>query len=134
MAKLTSDLKQAFNKIELFPLATSSDSGIPNVVPVKFVFIENDDELWIIDNFMSKTIKNMKQNPQAALYVYASDIKVCCQIKGNISIQTSGDKYDRMRNNIHKILPDAPAKSLVVMNVTDIYQCAPGSNAGERIN
>jgi predicted pyridoxine 5'-phosphate oxidase superfamily flavin-nucleotide-binding protein len=134
MAKLTSDLKQAFNNIKLFPLATSSDSGIPNVVPVKYVFVENDDEIWIIDNFMSKTINNMTDNPQAALYVYATEINVCCQIKGNISIQTSGEKYDRMRSNIHKILPNAPAKSLVVMNVTDIYQCAPGSNAGERIN
>ena len=134
MAKLTSDMKQAFNNMKLFPLATSSCSGIPNVVPVKYVFVENDDEIWIIDNFMSKTINNMTDNPQAALYVYATEINVCCQIKGNISIQTSGDKYDRMRSNIHKILPDAPAKSLVVMNVTDIYQCAPGCNAGERIN
>jgi len=134
MAKLTSDLKKAFNTIKLFPLATSSDEGIPNVVPVKFVFIENDDELWIIDNFMSKTLQNMEQNPQAALYVYASDTNFCCQIKGDISIQTSGDKFDRMRNNIHKILPGAPAKSLVVMSVTDIYQCAPGNSAGERIS
>ena len=134
MAKLSSDFKQAFNTIELFPLATCSNSGIPNVVPVKFIFIENDDELWIVDNFMSKTIKNLTKNPHAALYVYASEMNICCQIKGNISIQTSGDKYDRMRNNIHKIRADAPAKSLVIMKVTDIYQCAPGSNAGERIN
>ena len=133
MAKLTSDMKQAFNSVTLFPFATSSDSGIPNVVPVKYIFIEKDDELWIVNNFMSKTIKNMTQNPQAALYVYATEINLCCQIKGKISIQTSGDKYDRMKSKIHKILPTAPAKSLVVMKVIDIYQCAPGSNAGEKI-
>jgi len=133
MAKLTSDMKQAFNYTRLFPLATSTSSGIPNVVPVKFVFVESNDELWIVDNFMSKTINNMRKNPQAALYVYASDINICCQIKGNISIQTSGDKYDRMRKNVHKLFPDSPAKSLVVMNITDIYQCMPGINPGERI-
>jgi len=89
MAKLTADMKQAFNSVTLFPFATSTDSGIPNVVPVKYIFIEKDDELWIVNNFMSKTIKNMTQNPQAALYVYATDINLCCQIKGKISIQTS---------------------------------------------
>ena len=134
MAKLTADVKKALHKIKLFPFATSSGSGTPNVIPVKFVFIEKDTELWIIDNFMSKTIDNMTQNPKAALYVYDDDINTCCQIKGNVSIQTSGVNYDRMRRNIHKLFPDAPAKSLVVMNVTDIYQCAPGPDSGKRIN
>ena len=134
MAKLTTDVKKALHKIKLFPFATSSNAGTPNVVPVKFVFIENDTELWIVDNFMSKTIKNMAQNPKAALYVYDDDNSSCCQIKGDVTIQTSGDNFDRMRKNIRKLLPTAPAKSLVVMNVTDIYQCVPGIDSGKRLN
>ncbi|MDX2505305.1 MAG: pyridoxamine 5'-phosphate oxidase family protein [Gammaproteobacteria bacterium] len=134
MGKLTTEIKLVINHSRLLPFATSSRSGIPNVIPVKFVFIENDNELWIIDNFMSKTLINLQQNPQAALYIYAADKNICCQIKGNVSIQTSGVYYDRMRENIHKIDPKAPARSLIIFSVTEIYQCMPGNNVGERIN
>jgi len=133
MGKLTAEIKQAFNKTRLFPLATSSKSGVPNVVPVKFVFVENDNELWIIDNFMSKTLKNITQNPYAALYVYAAEKNICCQIKGDANIQKSGKNYDRMKKNIHQLLPDAPARSLVVLKITEIYQCLPGNNVGDKI-
>jgi predicted pyridoxine 5'-phosphate oxidase superfamily flavin-nucleotide-binding protein len=36
MGKLSTALKNAIEKAELFPLATASGSGLPNVVPIKF--------------------------------------------------------------------------------------------------
>ena len=134
MRKLPAEIKKAFNCIQLFPFATSSISGIPNVVPVKFVFIESDNEIWFVDNFMLKTLENMAQNPRASLYVYEKEKSICCQIKGTIRIQTSGENYDRMKKNVHTLLPEAPAKSLVILNITEIYQCIPGGDAGKRIH
>jgi len=134
MIKLPAEIKAAFNCIRLFPFATASSSGIPNVVPVKFIFTENDNELWFVDNFMLKTLENMTQNPHASLYVYDTKKSICCQIKGTVRIQTSGENFDRMKRNVHKLLPDAPAKSLVILNITEIYQCMPGENVGKRIH
>ena len=134
MSILTPEIKAALKNVQLFPFATSSSSGIPNVVPVKFIFIENDKELWIVDNFMLKTLKNMTQNPHVALYVYDTEKSSCCQIKGTISIQTSGENYDRMKKTIHKLLPEAPAKSLVILSITEVYQCMPGEDVGQRIH
>ena len=67
MGKLSTVLKEAIVKAELYPLATASSSGLPNVVPIKLVFIENDNELWLVDNFMTKTLQNLQQNPALLL-------------------------------------------------------------------
>ena len=82
---------------------------------------------------MLKTLKNLQQNPVAALYVNISEDKICFQIKGAIEIQTSGENYQQMKKMAHDIRPDLPARSLIVMQITDIYQCRPGDNVGENI-
>ena len=122
-----------FSKSDLFPLATASSSSVPNVIPIKYVFIESEDELWLVDNYMLKSLQNMQQNPQAALFVNITDDKICFQVKGNIEIQTSGPDYERMEKIVHEIRSDLPARSLIVMRITEIYQCRPGNNVGERI-
>ena len=134
MSKLTHEMKEAINKSVLLPLATASNMGIPNVIPIKFVFVENDDELWLVDNFFMKTLQNLKQNPLVALYVYLQEDSICFQVKGTVDIQTSGTAYNRMKEMVCQERPDLPAKSLIVMHITDIYQCLPGNNAGDRIN
>jgi predicted pyridoxine 5'-phosphate oxidase superfamily flavin-nucleotide-binding protein len=133
LSKLTAEMKGAFGKSGLFPFATSSSSGVPNVVPIKYVFVESDDELWLVDNYMVKSLQNMQQNPMGALYVNVSEDKICFQVKGGIEIQTSGEKYDRMKKLAQEIRSDIPARSLILMRITDIYQCRPGDDVGKKI-
>jgi predicted pyridoxine 5'-phosphate oxidase superfamily flavin-nucleotide-binding protein len=134
MGKLSTALKNAIEKAELFPLATASDSGLPNVVPIKFVLIENDDELWLVDNFMGKTLQNLQQNPAAALNILIPDDNISFQIKGHTRIETEGENYQRMRDVVLKVKPDAPAKSLIVMDITEIFDCWPGKTIGQRLD
>ena len=37
MVKLTADMKEAFSKMKVFPIATASKDGTPNVVPLAMV-------------------------------------------------------------------------------------------------
>jgi len=134
MAKLSATLKNAIEKAELYPLATASDTALPNVVPIKFVFIEHDDELWLADNFMGKTLQNLQQNPIAALNVLIPEDNISFQIKGKTRIETEGDNYQRMRESVLKVKPDAPAKSLIIMNITEIFDCWPGDKIGQRLD
>jgi uncharacterized protein len=134
MAKLSNEIKEAVLKSELFPFATASEQGIPNVVPIKFVFIENDDELWFVDNFLNKTLGNIQRNPFGAVYVYRPEVNLCVQIKGRLAVRTSGPEYERMRQKVHASRPDLPAKSLIVMSITDLYQCLPGPDAGAKLD
>lgn len=134
MGKLSTALKEAIVKAELYPLATASSSGLPNVVPIKLVFIENDNELWLVDNFMTKTLKNLQQNPAAALNILVPDEKISYQIKGHTRIETEGKNYNRMKKKVLEANPDHPAKSLVIMHITEIFDCWPGSTIGNRLD
>jgi predicted pyridoxine 5'-phosphate oxidase superfamily flavin-nucleotide-binding protein len=48
-------------------------------------------------------------------------------------LRESGEKYVRMRALVHQTRPDLPARCLVVMRISAIYQCMPSAGEGERI-
>lgn len=134
MGKLNNKVKKAIEQADLFPLATASSTGIPNVIPIMFAVIENDDELWLIDNFMDKTLKNLQQNPVAALNVLLPEQNISYQIKGTTRIETHGEKYQKMRDIVLKVKPGAPAKGLIIMHVTEVFDCWPGATIGDRLD
>ena len=133
MVALTNEMKELFAKVKLFPVATASKKGVPNVAPIAFVVQVKDDTLWLADNFMNKTLSNVKENPQAAIYLYDSDMKKCCQVKGQIEVKTSGADYEKMKKMVHDKKPGLPAKSLLVMKITEAYECMPGPAAGKKL-
>ena len=133
MAKLSDETKKAIEKADLSPLATASKSGLPNVIPIKFVIIENDEELWLVDNFMDKSRHNLENNPVAALNILLPDDNIAYQIKGTSTIETDGEDYQRMRDQVLSVKPDAPAKALIKLHVKEVYDCWPGPNIGKRL-
>jgi hypothetical protein len=133
MAKLTAEMKEAFGKMKIFPVATASKDGTPNVIPIGIVELVNDETIWITDNFMNKTLSNLRTNPKIALYVWGPDIKGCFQIKGTASIRSSGKEYDEMREKINRKNPALPARSLIIVRITEVFECQPGPKAGSKI-
>lgn len=133
MVMLNAEMKETFSKVKLFPVATASKGGIPNVAPIAYVQLMGDDTLWLADNFMHKTLENMKENPYLAIYIYDPEGKKCFQVKGTVKVHSSGADYEKMKKMVHEKKPELPAKSLIVVKVTDVFQCAPGPNAGNKI-
>jgi predicted pyridoxine 5'-phosphate oxidase superfamily flavin-nucleotide-binding protein len=133
MVMLNAEMKETFAKIKVFAVATASKGGTPNVAPIASVWLINDDTVWLADNYMQKTLANVKENPRLAIYLYDSESKKCFQVKGNVTVHTSGAEYEKMKKMVHDRKPDLPAKSLLIMKVTEVFQCAPGSNAGKKL-
>lgn len=133
MVKLTPEMKEAFSRNKLFPVATASKKGVPNVAPIAFVVMVDDETLWLADNFMHKTLANVKENPQVAIYVYDSEGKKCFQIKGAIDLKTAGPDFEKMRKMVLDKKPGLPAKSLLVMKITEVFDCNPGPHAGKKV-
>ena len=133
MVALNAEIKETFEKVKLFPVATSSKAGIPNVAPIAFVVLVKDDTIWLADNFMKKTLANVKENPRVAIYLYDADSKKCFQVKGRVDVKTSGPDYDKMKTMVHEKKPGLPAKSLLVMKITEAFSCAPGPEAGNKV-
>ncbi len=133
MVNLSSEMKEAFKKMKIFPLATASKDGVPNVAPIGFVELVGDDTIWIVDNFMKKTMHNLKENPKVALYVWGPEIKGCIQVKGTATLKTHGKEYDDMKQMVNKKNPALPARSLVIVKIDEVYECSPGPKAGSHI-
>ena len=56
MVKFDEKMKSEFLKLKTIYLATASKKGMPNVVPIGAMFLIDDETLWVIDNFMKKSI------------------------------------------------------------------------------
>lgn len=133
MVILLPEVKDLFSKIKVFPVATASKSGVPNVVPIGFCVLKDDETIWIADNFMQKTLANVKENPSIALYLYSAELKQCYQLKGSARVVTDGPDFLAMKEMVHKLKPTLPAKTLFIMTITEVYQCNPGPDAGKKI-
>jgi len=126
-------MKEAFSKMKVFPVATASKEGAPNVVPLAMVRLVDDETIWITDNFMNKSMSNLRVNPKVAIYIWGPEIKGCFQIKGVTSIRNSGPEYEEMKADINRKRPELPARSLVIVKITEVYECKPGPTAGAKI-
>ena len=133
MTRLTAEMKEAFGRMKIFPVATASKDGTPNVVPIGVVELVSDDTIWITDNFMHKSLENLKTNPKIALYIWGPEIKGCFQIKGQASVKTSGKDFDAMKAKINAKNPAMPARSLIIVKITEVFECQPGPKAGSKI-
>jgi len=137
MVALTDEIKEVFEKhkqsFRAYPMATASADGIPNVAPMASVWLTDDETIWICDNFMSKTLQNLKENPIVAIHFWNPETKRCFQVKGDVEIQTSGEDYESMYARVKKEKPHHPAKSLIVIKITGVFECTPGKNAGMKV-
>lgn len=133
MVKLTADMKESFSKMKVWPLATASRDGTPNVIPIGIAELVDDETIWICDNFMNKTLTNLRTNPKVALFVWGPEIKGCFQIKGVSAIKNSGPDYEEMKAKINKKNPALPARSLIIIKITEVFECKPGPTAGAKI-
>ncbi|MDR1404256.1 MAG: pyridoxamine 5'-phosphate oxidase family protein [Candidatus Methanoplasma sp.] len=134
MAKITDDMKAIFGNAGIYSFATASKDGIPNVVPIGMLIPQPDGEtVWVVDNFMDKTISNVKENPNAAFYIWDPKSADSYQIKGTVTVENSGDDYEKTVKYAHERKETLPAKNLLKMKITDIYYVTPGPKAGKKV-
>jgi len=133
LVKLTNEIKEAFSTVQLFPIATASKAGEPNVTPHGMVLLIDDETIWIGDIFMRTTINNLKENPKVSIYLHGPKTKGCYQIKGDVTVKSSGPEFDKLNEMVKSKMPSAHAKHLLVVKITGVYQCTPGPNAGDKI-
>lgn len=131
--KLTEEIKELMAKQGIFSLATASKDGIPNVVPIGMLFARENNCIWIVDNFMGKTLANIKENPIASFYVWNPEAKESYQVKGKVKIVDSGPDYEEAVAIAHKKRETLPAKNLLKFKVCEVYYTTPGPNAGKKV-
>lgn len=133
MVTLSVEMKEVFASQKIFAAATASKNGIPNVAPVATVQLATDDTIWIGDNYMVKTLANVRENPHLALYAWDPEKRRCYQMKGTVTVKTSGPEYEKIKAKIKEKGAHYPAKGLLIVKITEVFECTPGSAAGKKI-
>ena len=136
MAKMTERMKTLFNQQKVVVLATADPDGVPNAVPVGAKEIIDDETILISDQYFNKTLANLKANPTAAVTVWEGHEGY--QFKGRISIETEGERYDRVARWVaekgEKAGRQLRSKGIVLLHIEAIYGVSPGPNAGAKLS
>ena len=131
MVRLTDEIRTSLDGTRLVFLATASKDGRPNVVPIGAFTLLDDETLLISDQFFSKTLANMRENPQVAISYWGE--KGGFQLKGTVTLHTDDDVFAQDVAWMKELRPALVPKSAVVMTVTDVYSVKPGPDAGKKI-
>jgi len=120
MAQLPDAVKKAITKQDIFPVATSNQDCIPNVVYIKYLKLVDDDTILIADNYLNKTRDNILKNGKIA-FTMCDEEKGSYQIKGTAERLTKGAMFDE----VQKWVPDKlPRVAAVIMHIEEIYNGA----------
>ena len=133
MTKITDEMKQIAEKAKVFTVGTATKNGEPNVIPMTFAKVLSDDEVLLMNNFMKKTIENIRANPRVAISVWKQGDSEGYQFKGNARIETSGKVFDDGVNWVRTTSPTLNPKAAIIVKVDSIYSITPGPDAGKKL-
>lgn len=116
-------------KNEMWDLATCSD-GEPNVVPVAFKDVTEDDRLVVGDVFLETTLANIKADGgKIAVSVYDAKNLEGYQIKGTAEYVTEGNVVETFKAMVEKMFDGkATAKGALIINPEKVIVTTPGSD------
>lgn len=105
-------------------------NGEPNVVPVAFKFVTDDDKLAVGDVFLDTTLKNIKSDGgKIAISVYNAATLEGYQIKGTAEYVTEGDIVDTFKTMVEKMFNGAAtAKGALIVTPEKVIVTTPGAD------
>ena len=135
MAQMTERMQELFNKVRNVVLSTATGDGTPNTVPIGAKKIIDAETILISDQYFNKTLANMKANPRVSVMYWEGHEGY--QLKGTVTIETSGQRYEDTARWIDELgakfgLP-LKSKDAIIFKIEEIYDIAPGSDAGKQL-
>jgi uncharacterized protein len=135
MPKMTKEMQEMFNRTGIKQLATADKKGVPNVVPINFMKILDDETILASAVFMTKTFQNLKENPVCALSIWEGFTGY--QFKGSATVATSGPVFEETQTWTEeegkKLGLPLKSKGAVLIKLTEIFSISPGPEAGNKI-
>jgi predicted pyridoxine 5'-phosphate oxidase superfamily flavin-nucleotide-binding protein len=127
MAKLNSEMRAMLER-ELAMIATASKDGTPNVGPKGSVHVIDEETLAYAEGTGEKTLRNLLQNPKAAVLVVDREKGDGYQIKGNAELLSTGDFFEQVARKQEQRKRPRP-KYAVKIKIEEIYSVKPGMTA-----
>ena len=93
---------QFLEQNELCRFATASKKGEPHVVPVSYVW--HDGFPYIVTDYGTKKLKNLRENPHAAVLVDTAGTQKLLLVSGPVAIIEKGEEYKKLYKIFHSKL------------------------------
>jgi predicted pyridoxine 5'-phosphate oxidase superfamily flavin-nucleotide-binding protein len=122
MVEINKELKRLIEENAL-AFATVDENGNPHCIAVGDVKVVSKNKILVGDNYMIKTIKNIKRNNNVTLAVWSRNWEENCigyELSGTAEYFTSG-KWHKMVKEIHK---GFPAKGAILITIKKIKKLA----------
>ena len=123
LTRLPHEIRRAFDKGTPAVMVTCSAAGVPNVTVISQVYYVDESHAALSFQFFSKTIRNVRENPRA--YVYVSDIEGngawVLQLEFQRS-ETEGPTFDAMDMQIEAIASATGMSGIFKLRAADIYR------------
>jgi predicted pyridoxine 5'-phosphate oxidase superfamily flavin-nucleotide-binding protein len=149
MAEMSKELMELINSVPCCYWATASKDGTPNVAAVGTTTAVSPDIIVAAGIFLGKTLDNLKQNPKVAVIVTSvapapSKAEMTlekyaqvtgAQIKGSVTLMTSGDIHEQIKSGVARVLGAQVAqmiKETIALKVEEIYSVS-AVEPGKRI-
>ncbi|HGJ63918.1 TPA: pyridoxamine 5'-phosphate oxidase family protein, partial [bacterium] len=100
----------------------SASNGVPNVSPKGSISVIDKSKLVFAEIASPRTIANLKNNPNVALYVLDRETNKGVQIKGKATVMNSGPIFENVSKVLKEKMPHLPpANYAVLIDVTEIF-------------
>ncbi len=87
---------------EMCRFATASGKGEPHVVPVSYIW--DNDKAIIVTDYKTRKLKNLRENPHAAILVDMDATQKLLLLSGPVEIIEKGEEYKRLYKLFHSKL------------------------------
>jgi len=126
-------VKKLFERLDLIAFATADKGGFPNVVPIFWKMIFDEETILLIDNFMKMSKSNLMENNKVCISFWDSETEEAYKIKGIGTYYAEGTIYEEGKRFIQSKKPGRVPKGVVEVKVTEIYSIKPGPEAGKKL-
>jgi len=118
------DLTHALGGYVPSVLATSSASGIPNVTYVSKVLMVDDQRVALSNQFLSKSARNIAENPHVSLLVVDGDSHDEYRLTlAYERTERRGPVFDQLAKDVDLIASMAGMTDVFRLQAADIYRC-----------
>jgi len=131
--KIPSEVKNLFERQKLVAFGTADKEGNPNVVPVFWKKILDDETILLLDNYMGMSKHNVLENNRVCISFWDPDTEEAYKIKGTASYHTEGPIYAQGKEFMQSKRPGRFPKGVVEVKMIEIYTIKPGPEAGRKL-
>jgi adenylate cyclase len=118
-----SDISPCFEGIIPAEIATASADGVPNVTHLSRVHMLDDERVVLSNQFFSKTMRNLAENPQACVVVIDPDNYDSYRMVLHYErTERRGPSFERLRRDVDAIAALTGMEGVFKLRSADVYR------------